>query len=109
MAVTGSPLSSVLLDATAHPSAPSVPRGQRAGARELRRPRPAPAWRVQVEAHEVDRWSIAEQVVKVRAINATQARIEAARQVARAAGMPPWRPLLRRVYVRTRVASEEAA
>jgi hypothetical protein len=65
--------------------------------------RPAPGWRVEVEAHEVARWSIEEQVIEVRAVNETQARIAAARQVARAAGLPPWKPYVRRVYLRCRV------
>jgi hypothetical protein len=66
-------------------------------------PRPAPAWKVAIEAHDVARWSIEEQVVEARAISDVQARIAACRQVHVAAGVPPWRPWLRTTYVRSRV------
>jgi len=67
-------------------------------------PRPAPAWRVAIEAHDLHgRWTIAEQVVEVRAVDDVHARIAASRQVHVAAGCPPWRPLLRRTYLRSRV------
>jgi hypothetical protein len=61
-----------------------------------------------VAEHEVGRWHVEAQTLEVRAVNETQARIEAARQVAREAGMPPWKPLLRRIYVRTRVVRPTA-
>jgi hypothetical protein len=61
------------------------------------------AWLVRVEAHDLHagRWSIAEQVLEVQAINAIQARGHATRQLHVAAGVAPWRPLLRTTYVRT--------
>lgn len=68
-------------------------------------PRPAPGWRVAVEAHDVARWRIEAQTVQVRAINETQARITAVREVHRGAGVPPWKPFARCTYLRTRVVS----
>jgi hypothetical protein len=65
--------------------------------------RPAPGWRVQVEAHTVARWSIEAQVLEVRAISDVHARVEAAREVHRRAGVTPWKPLLRTTYRHTRV------
>lgn len=65
--------------------------------------RPAPGWRVEVQAHEVGRWSIEGEVLEVRALDETGARIAAAREVARREGLPQWRPLLRRLYLRCRV------
>lgn len=69
------------------PSGAGVP----ARAREPRHPLPAPAWRVDVEEHELDRWRIPAQVVML-----------ACREAHRMAGVPPWKPLLRRTYLRTR-------
>jgi hypothetical protein len=62
---------------------------------------PRPAWRVSVPEHVVARWRIPEQVLEVNAISDVQARIAATRDVHRAAGVPGWRPLLRRTYLRT--------
>lgn len=67
--------------------------------------RPAPAWRVEVEAHEVARWSIEAQTLEVRAINDVQARIAATHEVQRSAGVAPWKPWLRFTYLRTRVVT----
>jgi hypothetical protein len=60
-------------------------------------------WRVEIEAHKLaERWSIEAQVFEpIYAINEIQARIQASRELHRRAGVPPWRPLLRRTYVRT--------
>jgi hypothetical protein len=65
--------------------------------------RPAPGWRVHVQAVEVDRWSIREQTLEVRALDPIGARIAATREAGLAAGLPPWKPALRRLYVRTEV------
>lgn len=64
---------------------------------------PAPGWRVQVDEHDVGRWRVEKQVVEVRAIDPVQARVAAAREAHRVAAIPPWRPLLRFTYLRTRV------
>lgn len=67
-------------------------------------PRPAPGWRVAIEEHDLHgRWTIPQQVVEVRAVDDVHARIAACRQVHVAAGCPPWKPLLRRTYLRSRV------
>lgn len=66
-------------------------------------PRPAPAWKVAIEAHDVARWSIEEQVLEVRAVNEIEARVAACRQVHVAAGVAPWKPLLRITYLRCSV------
>ena len=72
----------------------------------MTRPWPAPGWRVRIEAHDLGRWSIPEQIVEVRAVNDVQARIAAAREAHRAGGLPPWRPLLRSTYLRARVLGQ---
>jgi hypothetical protein len=59
------------------------------------------AWLVTVEAHEVARWSVEEARLEVYAINDTDARIQATREVHRQAGVPPWKPWMRRTYLRT--------
>jgi hypothetical protein len=58
---------------------------------------------VDVEEHELDRWHIAAQVVKVRAVDETHARMLACREAHRVAGVPGWKPLLRITFLRTRV------
>lgn len=71
-------------------------------------PWPAPAWKVEIEAHRVARWRIPKQTLTVRAIDPTQARIAACRQAHRRAGVAPWKGWLRMTYVRSQVLGRVA-
>lgn len=71
-------------------SAPRRPR------RDPRQPSPPPAWRVAVSAHRIEpRWEIPGATLTVRAHSQASAVLEAARELHRRGGLPPWRPLLR--------------
>jgi hypothetical protein len=72
------------------------------------RPEPAQGWRVAIEAHRVGRWTIEKQVLVVRAVDQTQARLSACRQAHRRAGVAPWRPWLRASYLRSKVLGHVA-
>jgi hypothetical protein len=71
------------------------------------RGRGSQAWSVEIEGHRVSRWEIPESTVEVFAPDATTARADAVRAVHRAAGCPPWRPLLRYSFVRSRATRME--
>jgi len=59
------------------------------------------AWLVKVAEHEVERWHIAGQVLKVWAVDARAARVYATRHVHVIEALPPWKPLLRMTYSHT--------
>ncbi len=64
--------------------------------RDRRQPRPPlTMWTVEIRAHRVERWIVAQQVAKLPAPTAASARLFALRRAHQALNMPPWRPLLR--------------
>lgn len=66
------------------------------GARKLPRPAVLPLFRVALAAHAIPpRWSIAEQVVTLPAVDAEQACLFAVRMAHADASVPPWRPCVR--------------
>jgi hypothetical protein len=54
-----------------------------------------PMWRVAIDAHRVQRWTIPACVVELPAVSADHAREVAVGVLHREAGAPPWRPLIR--------------
>lgn len=70
----------------------------------MKAPTPAPLFRVQLDAHHVERWTIPAACVKVPAANADHARWIVVAQAHRAAGAPPWKPLIRESLAHARAS-----
>ena len=60
-----------------------------------------PAYRVTVNAHAVDRWTVPAATFKLCAPDETAARLMATRAAHRRAGVPPMKPLLRESWSHT--------
>ena len=59
------------------------------------RPLPPPMWRVEVQGHRLQRWTIEAHVLEVPAVDAAHACEVVVGILHRAAGVPPWKPLIR--------------
>jgi hypothetical protein len=56
---------------------------------------PPATFRIQISAHDVERWAIPATSVEIPAADAGHARLIAVRMAHSAAGVPPWLPCVR--------------